>query len=147
MPELGTMTLLIDNVVGPNGLAFSADEKQIYISGSRRDHIRVFDLLPSGLLAKQTDRVFVDLCGPEPGTADGMKVDTAGNIYCGGSGGIWIMDSTDKKLGRIIHGQSAPTNVAFGGDDWKALFFTTYTALGEVKLKISGLPVPSGKRS
>jgi hypothetical protein len=49
--------------------------------------------------------VFVDLTGPEPGGPDGMKVDTAGNVYCGGGGGIYIMDPKGKKLGRIDHGR------------------------------------------
>ena len=56
-----------------------------------------------------------------------MKVDVEGNVYCGGSGGIWIMDPSGKKLGRIVHGQPATTNIAFGGDDWKTLYFTSRT--------------------
>jgi sugar lactone lactonase YvrE len=63
--------------------------------------------------------VFADLSGDEPGVPDGMKVDVEGNVYCGGSGGIWIMEPSGKKLGRIVHGQPATTNIAFGGDDWK----------------------------
>jgi len=77
------------------------------------------------MLAKQSDRVFADLRGSEPGVPDGMKVDVAGNVYCGGSGGIWILDPQGKKLGRIVHGQPATTNLAFGGDDWKTLYFTS----------------------
>jgi gluconolactonase len=48
-----------------------------------------------------------------------MKVDVEGNVYCGGAGGLWIMDPHGKKLGRIVHGAPATTNLAFGGDDWK----------------------------
>ena len=47
--------------------------------------------------------MFADLSGDEPGVPDGMKVDIEGNVYCGGSGGIWIMDPSGKKLGRIVH--------------------------------------------
>ncbi len=68
-----------------------------YINDSRRGHIRAFDLSPNGTLAKHTDRVFVDLRGDEPGVPDGMKVDTAGNVYCGGSGGLWIMDPSGQE--------------------------------------------------
>src|SRR5207253_447810 len=82
---------------------------------TRREHIRAFDLLPNGTLAKQTDRIFADLGGDEPGVPDGMKVDVEGNVYCGGAGGIWIMDPRGKKLGRIMHGAPATTNIAFGG--------------------------------
>jgi gluconolactonase len=145
-PDLGTMSLLVDNFVLPNGLAFSPDESVLYINDSRRRHIRAFDLLPSGMLAKQTDRLFADLSGDEPGNPDGMKVDVEGNVYCGGAGGIWIMDPHGKKLGRIVHGAPATTNLAFGGDDWKTLYFTSRNHLGAVNVKIAGIPVPTPKR-
>ncbi len=146
-PDLGTKTLLISDFVMPNGLAFSPDESVLYINDSRRGHIRAFDMAPNGTLARHTDRVFAELLGEEPGIPDGMKVDTAGNVYCGGAGGVWIMDPNGKKLGRIVHGASATTNLAFGGDDWKTLYFTTRSQLGAVTVKISGIPVPAVKRA
>jgi gluconolactonase len=146
-PDLGTLTLLLDDMVFPNGLAFSPDESVLYIDDFRRGHIRAFDMAPNGTLAKQTDRVFVDLTGPEPGGPDGMKVDTAGNVYCGGAGGIYIMDPKGKKLGRIVHGRPETTNIAFGGDDWKTLYFTNWYYLNAVKVKIPGIPVPVAKKS
>ena len=82
------MTLLVEDFVIPNGLAFSPDENILYINDSRRWLIRAFDLNPNGSLARRSDRVFADLGGPEPGVIDGMKVDTEGNVYCGGAGGI-----------------------------------------------------------
>ena len=145
-PDLGTLTLLVDNFVLPNGLAFTPDERVLYVNDSRRGHIRAFDLLPNGTLAKQTDRVFAELRGSEPGVPDGMKVDVAGNVYCGGAGGLWIMDPQGKKLGRIVHGAPATTNLAFGGADWKTLYFTSRTHLGAVNVKIPGLPVPTQKK-
>jgi gluconolactonase len=145
-PDLGTMSLLTDDFVLPNGLAFSPDESVLYINDSRRGHIRAFDLMPSGMLAKQSDRVFADLRGDEPGVPDGMKVDVEGNVYCGGSGGLWILDPNGKKLGRIAHGATATTNLAFGGADWKTLYFTSRNHLGAVNVKIAGLPVPAAKR-
>ena len=144
-PDLGTKTLLVDDFVLPNGLAFSPDETVLYINDTRRGHIRAFELLPNGTLAKHTDRVFADLRGPEPGVPDGMKVDVEGNVYCGGAGGIWIMDPSGKKLGRIIHGAPATTNLAFGGNDWKTLYFTSRNHLGAVNVKIPGVPVPARK--
>jgi gluconolactonase len=75
-----------------------------------------------------------------------MKVDVEGNVYCGGAGGIWIMDPHGKQLGRIVHGAPATTNIAFGGDDWKTLYFTSRNHLGSVNVKIPGLPVPAHKR-
>jgi gluconolactonase len=145
-PDLGTLSLLVDTFVQPNGLAFSPDESVLYINDSRRGHIRAFDLQPTGMLAKQTDRVFADLGGDEPGVPDGMKVDVEGNVYCGGAGGIWVMDPRGKKLGRIVHGAPATTNIAFGGDDWKTLYFTSRNHLGSVNVKIPGIPVPVAKK-
>jgi gluconolactonase len=145
-PDLGTMSLLIGDFVLPNGLAFSPDEKFLYINDTRRGHIRAFELLPNGTVAKQSDQIFADLRGDEPGVPDGMKVDIEGNVYCGGAGGIWVMDSNGKKLGRIVHGAPATTNLAFGGDDWRTLYFTSRNHLGSVNVKIPGLPVPAQKR-
>jgi len=144
-PDLGTMTLVTDSFVAPNGLAFSPDESVLYVNDSRRNHIRAFDVLPNGLLAKQTDRVFADLRGSDPGVSDGMKVDAEGNVYCGGSGGLYVLDPQGKELGRIVHGQPATTNMAFGGDDWKTLYFTSRTHLFSVGLNLAGLPVPARK--
>jgi gluconolactonase len=146
-PDLGTLTLLVDDFLLPNGLAFSPDESVLYVNDSRRRHIRAFDVAANGTLARQTDRVFADLGGAEPGGPDGMKVDVAGNVYCGGSGGIYILDPKGKKLGRIVHGYPATTNIGFGGDDWKALFFTSRSALGAVNLKVAGVPVPVAKKA
>ena len=145
--DLGTMSLIIDDMVRPNGLAFSPDESILYVADSRRRHVRAYNMLPNGTVAKETSRVFVDLNGAEPGVPDGIKVDTAGNMYSGGTGGLFIIDPKGKKLGRIIHGQPATTNVAFGGDDWKTLFFTTRSTLFSVGVRIPGMPVPAKKRT
>ncbi len=146
-PDLGSMSLIIDDMVRPNGLAFSPDESILYVADSRRRHVRAYDVQPNGTVFKDTSRLFADLGGPEPGVPDGIKVDTAGNVYSGGGGGLYVMDSKGKKLGRIVHGQPATTNVAFGGDDWKTLYFTTRSTLFSVDVKIPGVPVPAKKRS
>jgi gluconolactonase len=141
-PDLGTKSLLTETFIQPNGIAFTPDERVLYVNDSRRRHIRAFELLPNGMLAKQTDTVFADLAGSEPGVPDGMKVDIAGNVYCGGSGGLYILNAQGKKLGRIVHGHPATTNIAFGGDDWKTLYFTSRSSLFSVNLKVAGVPVP-----
>jgi gluconolactonase len=75
-----------------------------------------------------------------------MKVDTVVNVYVGGPCGLYIRDSKGKRLGRIVHGQPATTNIAFGGDDWKTLYFTTRGTLNMVNVKIAGMPVPARKK-
>ena len=146
-PDLGSISLIVDDLIGPNGLAFSPDEGILYVNDARRRIVRAYDLLPNGVVAKQTSRLFADMGGPEPGVPDGMKVDTAGNVYTGGAGGLYIMDKTGKKLGRIVHGLPATTNIAFGGDDWKTLYFTTRSSLNMVNVKIAGVPVPAKKKT
>ena len=146
-PDRGTLTLLVDDFLTPNGIAFSPDETVLYVNDSARRHIRAFDVAPNGTLARQTDRIFADLRGSERGVPDGMKVDIASNVYCGGSGGIYILDPKGKKLGRIVHGFQNTTNVAFGGDDWKTMYFCTRSSLGSFKVKIAGVPVPVAKKA
>ncbi len=145
-PDLGTITLLIDDFVVPNGLMFSPDESILYVNDSRRGHIRSFEVQPNGTLAKQSDKVLIDVNGDKPGVPDGMKVDIEGNIYTGGSGGLYICDPTGKKLGIIDHGYTATTNLAFGGDDWKTLYFTSRNQLASVKVNIPGNPIPAVKK-
>jgi gluconolactonase len=145
-PDLGTINLLTRDLILPNGLAFSPDEKILYIGDSRRVAIIAFDVAANGLTLNQTQRVFAELRGPEPGGPDGFKVDQLGNVYTGGSGGIYVIDKSGKKLGRIVHGEAQTTNIAFGGDDWKTLYFTTHSTFGSVKLKVPGVPVPVGSK-
>ena len=143
-PDLGTITLIVWDFSRPNGLALSPDESVLYINDTRRRHIRAFDLEANGMPLIATDRVFCDLGGEREGNPDGMKIDTEGNVYCGGSGGIWVMDPTGKHLGIIVHGEASTTNMAFGGDDWKTLYYTTRHTLGHVPVNVPGLPVPAG---
>ena len=139
-PDLGTMSARSRRHGRPNGLAFSPNENVLYVADTRRRHLRAYDVLANGTVAKETSRVFVDLAGTEPGAPDGIKVDSQGNVYSGGSGGLFIVDPMGKKLGRIVHGQPATTNIAFGGDDWRTLYFTTRSTLFSVGLKVQGFP-------
>ena len=142
-PDLDEITLLVGDFITPNGIAFSPDESILYVNDTRRQHIRSFEVQPNGTLALASDHVLCDLSGDRPGVPDGMKVDVEGNIYCGGSGGVWVIDANGSHLGTIVHGHDASTNVAFGGDDWKTLFFTTWNTVGSVQVNIPGIPVPT----
>jgi gluconolactonase len=146
-PDLGSISLLTAELVGPNGLAFSPDERVLYVDDARRTQIYAYDMLPNGTVSRASSRVFADLRGSEPGTTDGMKVDSAGNVYCGGAGGLYILDAKGKKLGRIVHGDAATTNMAFGGDDGKTLYFMSRSTLYSVNLKVAGVPVPPAKKA
>ena len=143
-PDLGSIHVLVRDFVVPNGLAFSPDERLLYVNDSRRGHIRAFDVEPTGLLALATDRVFATLQGDRVGVPDGMKVDVEGNVYCTGPGGIWIFDPHGTHLGTIATGAQT-TNVAWGDADWSTLYFTTWSTLGRIRTKIPGIPVPRGQ--
>lgn len=134
-----TLTLLVDDFDRPNGLAFSPDESLLYIDDTERAHIRVFDVNADGTISN--GRLFVDVEGDEDGAADGMKVDTEGNIYVTGPGGISVYDPSGDKLGRIDIPEVA-ANMAWGDDDWKSLYITASTSLYRIKLGIEGIRVP-----
>ena len=142
-PDLGTITLISWDFSRPNGLAFSPDESVLYVNDTRRRHIRAFDLEPNGMPLIATDRIFCDLGGERPGNPDGMKVDAHGNVYCGGSGGLWVIDPNGNHLGTLVHGADGTTNMAWGGSGCSTLYFTTRHTLGSIDLKIQGIPVPS----
>jgi gluconolactonase len=142
-PDLGEIHVLVWDFVVPNGLAFSPDERMLYVNDSRRGYIRAFDVEPTGLLALATDRVFATLQDDRLGVPDGMKVDVAGNVYCTGPGGIWIFDPHGTHLGTIATGAQT-TNVAWGDADWSTLYFTTWSTVGRIRTKIPGIPVPRG---
>ena len=101
------------------------------------------DMLPNGTIAKETSRVFVDLGGTRARRARRHQSGHRRQRLQRRRGGLYIIDSKGKKLGRIVHGQAATTNVAFGGDDWKTLYFTTASTLFSVNVKIAGVPVPA----
>ncbi|TWH54846.1 LOW QUALITY PROTEIN: gluconolactonase [Dulcicalothrix desertica PCC 7102] len=133
----GILTLLSKEMVRPNGIAFSPDEKKLYVSDSEKLHIRVFDVQPDGTLANS--RVFAELAGlTDKGVPDGMKVDVKGNIYCSGSGGIWIFSPTGQLLNKIAVPQSV-TNLAWGDKDYKTLYITAGNSIYRIRLNIAGI--------
>ncbi|MDB5447987.1 MAG: gluconolactonase [Phenylobacterium sp.] len=148
-PDLETVNLVARDYRVPNGLAFSPDETVLYVNDSygvdagHGPHIRAYDVRPDGSVDAASARVFCRLAGEGEGKPDGMKVDQAGNVYCGGAGGLWIIDPTGKPLGRIRHGATQTNNLAFGGRDGKTLFFVTWMSLHAIPVLIPGAPVPA----
>lgn len=145
--DLGSINLLVRDFAMPNGLVFSLDETVLYINDTARMHIRVFDVdtwSAAGLrLSLASDRVLLEMSGPEPGNPDGMKVDAAGWLWCTGPGGIWVIDpESGRHMGTILIPDRAVTNFTFGGPSMNTLFFTTHTEFGRLQLKATGPPVP-----
>ncbi len=137
-PDGGEVQLVIEDCTYPNGLAFTPDEKQLYVNDSRLALIRVFDVRADGSLGP--GRLFHKMTGTEAGVADGMKVDVEGNVYCTGPGGVHVIDPGGKLLGRLkIPGHS--TNMAWGDDDWRSLYVTTFNSVYRTRVKVPGIAV------
>ena len=137
-PDQSELILATGEVYYPNGLAFSPDERQMYVNDSRKGLIHVFDVDDSGEL--RNGRVYYEMLGEEPGIADGMKVDVEGNVYCTGPAGIHVIHPSGQLMGRLkIPGHT--TNLAWAGEDWRTLFVTTYTSVYRTYSRIPGIPV------
>ena len=130
--------LLVDDFDKPNGLCFSLDERRLFINDTARQHIRVFDVAPTGALSH--GRVWAETKGDKPGAPDGMKLDSAGNVYCCGPGGIHVFDP-DGSVTEIIEVPERAANFAWGDDDYRSLFITASTSLYRLRRPIPGLPV------
>ena len=134
----GTLTLLVDDFVRPNGIALSPDETKLYVNDSQQGHIRVFDVQPDGMLAN--GKVFAEMKPPsEAGAADGMKVDIKGNIYSTAPGGVWVFSPQGDLLG-VIETPEPPANIAWGDRDYKTLYITARNSLYRIRLNIEGMP-------
>jgi gluconolactonase len=131
----GELKLLADDFEQPNGLCFSLDEKKLFVNDTVRKHIRCFDVGPDG--STSGGGVWAITIGEEPGVPDGMKVDSAGNLFCTGPGGIHVFDSTARCLG-VIRPPERPANFVWGERDGRSLFMTAITSLFRLKTKIPG---------
>jgi gluconolactonase len=130
--------LLIDDFDRPNGLCFSLDERRLFVNDTARKHIRVFDVTAAGRLAN--GRLWAETKGDEPGAPDGMKIDSAGNVYCCGPGGIHVFDP-DANLREVIAVPEYTANFAWGDGDYRSLFVTASTSLYRIRRAVPGIPV------
>lgn len=135
----GSVTLLTKELTRPNGIAFSPDEKTLYVANSdpSRALWMAYPVQAGGTIGP--GRVFADvteMVKDLPGLPDGMKVDRVGNVWATGPGGVHIMTAAGKLLGRIEIGEAA-ANVAFGGDG-TMLYITADMYLCRVKTKSKG---------
>lgn len=136
----GKVTLLTDRHTRPNGIAFSPDQKILYVaqSDSEAPTITAYDVKADGAIDASKGRVIFDAskAGKEPGGMDGMKVDARGNIFATGPGGVWIIAPDGTPLGLLATGQ-ATANCNFG-DDGSTLYITADMYLLRVKLTTKG---------
>jgi gluconolactonase len=135
------LTLVTDELARPAGIAFSPDEKTLYVSNlSRQRRIWLaFEVHDGGV---SEGRVLFDASSLEDqGFPNGIKVDTAGNIYTAGPGGVLILSPSGKHLGTIQLPHLA-SNMAWGDADARTLYITARSALYRVRLNIPGVRPP-----
>ncbi len=132
----GELELISRDQTRPNGIALSPDESTLYVANSDPNKAlwMAYDVGADGV---SNPRVFYDVTGEEAeGSADGMKVDNAGNVFATGPGGVWIFSPDGAHLG-TIHPDEVPANVAWG-DDGRTLYMTARTGLYRIRLSTAG---------
>jgi gluconolactonase len=135
----GKLQLVTKEFTGPNGIAFSPDEKYLYIGNwdEKKKVVNRYEVNEDGTL--RNGRLFFDFTGFKGEDAiDGIKVDTAGNLYVSAPGGLQILSPEGKHLGTIITPQHVH-NMAWGDDDGKTLYLCARTGLYRIRLNIPGV--------
>jgi len=134
-PYSGEISLLASDFGQPNGLTFSLDEKQLFINDTDLGHIRVFDVADDGSISGGD--VWAVPEGPGEGGCDGMKLDSEGNIYCTGPGGIHVYAPDATALG-VIQVPEVTANFTWGDDDLKTIYMTASTSLYRTRVNVAG---------
>ncbi len=133
----GKLELLDGTVDAPNGIAFSPDEKVLYVNDIRAKKVIRYDVKPDGTVANRG--IFIDMgSDSRPGLPDGMKIDVQGNVWDSGPGGIWIVSPQGKHLGTILTPERL-SNLCWGDDDAKTLYTTGGTMVTRIRVKVAGL--------
>jgi gluconolactonase len=135
----GALRLVSRDLLGPNGLAFSPDERFLYVDDwdPEKKVVMRYEVQRDGSLAN--GRVFFDMTGaPGEEALDGLKVDALGNLYVSGPGGIWVISPDAVHLGTLRAPRLA-ANFAWGGEDGKTLYLTARSTLYRMPLRVAGI--------
>jgi len=137
VPHRDQLQLLVKDLPRPNGIAFSPDEKYLYVNNTQPKKVWMrYRVMKDGSLTDA--KVFYDATSDtRPGSPDGMKVDRKGNLYSTGPGGIWIFSPEGKALGTILMPENV-ANVNWGGPDRKTLYITASSSVYRITLKVPG---------
>jgi gluconolactonase len=137
-PARDQLQLLVKDLPRPNGIAFSPDEKYLYVNNTQPKKLWMrYRVKENGTLTDA--KVFYDATSDNrPGGPDGMKVDRKGNLYSTGPGGVWIFSPEGKALGTILVPERA-ANVNWGGADRKTLYITASSSIYRITLKVPGV--------
>ncbi len=135
----GKLQLVSTDFTGPNGIAFSPDEKYLYIGNwdEKKKVVMRYKVTADGKL--ENGKLFFDMTSaPGEDALDGIKVDQAGNLYVSGPGGLWVISAEGKHLGTIIAPKHVH-NMAWGDDDGKTLYLCARSGLYRMRLNIAGV--------
>ena len=133
----GKVTKVVDDMSSVNGLAFSPDEKYLYINASRENYVNRYEVRADGTLTN--GKLFIDMRGnTERGITDGLRVDTKGNLYETAPGGVWVISPEGKHLG-TIRAPEQSTNVGFGDADKKTLYIAARTSIYKIRVNVPGI--------
>lgn len=143
-PADGEVTLMVDDFEMPNGLAFSPDERRLYVAESARlvdpdrggHHVRAFELGDDGRL--RGGEVLVEI---EPGIPDGLRLDREGRLWIGAGDGVHCVSADGRLIGKVLIPE-ATANLAFGGPKRNRLYMTATTSLYATYLNVSGAQWP-----
>src|ERR1700733_705424 len=137
-PERDQLQLVAKDLPRPNGIAFSPDQKYLYVdnSGPQKLWMR-YEVQKDGSLSN--GKVFYDATSDNrPGGPDGMKVDRLGNVYSTGPGGIWVFSPEGKALGVILMPERT-ANLNWAGADRKTLYITASSSIYRITLSVPGI--------
>jgi gluconolactonase len=139
----GQVTLVAKDLTGPNGIAFSPDEKFLYVTNwdEKKKVVMRYPVNADGTLAAGS--VFFDMTSaPGEEALDGMKVDARGHLFVSGPGGVWVISGEGRHLGTLKFPQ-LPANMAWGDADGRTLYLTARSSLYRLRLDVPGIrPVP-----
>ena len=138
-PPSAELQLLVSDLTRPNGIAFSPDEKYLYVGNWDPESkvIMCYDVAPDGSL--DGGHVFYDMTAASGEDAlDGLKVDEAGNVYACGPGGVWIISPLGEQFGRLRLPEG-PHNLAWGDEDGRTLYITALTSIYRIRCRVPGV--------
>jgi gluconolactonase len=136
----GEVTLVTDELAGPNGLAFSPDERYLYVGNwdPQAKVVMRYEIDAAGRPVGAGDVLYDMTAAPGEDAIDGIKVDVAGNLYICGPGGVWVLSPAGEKLG-LLGLPEDPHNLAWGGADARSLYITALTSVYRIRLGIPGI--------
>jgi gluconolactonase len=134
-PVSGDVSLLASDFGQPNGLTFTLDEKRLFINDTDHGHIRVFDVADDGSISG--GEVWATPEGAGDGGADGMKIDSEGNVFCTGPGGIHVFAPDATPLG-VIQVPEVTANFTWGDADLKTIYMNASTSLYRTRVNVPG---------